>query len=234
MYTNNQTELSEYVEYDEGLRNYMLGVYTHMMTALAITGLTSYFSVPFLAPLMGTGWWMIVALLPLAFVLALSFGLDKMSTIVAKFLFYAYAISMGLSMSSIFMLFTTTSIAKVFFITSATFAGASLFGYTTKRDLTSIGSFLMMGVIGLLIASVVNIFLGSSMMGWIISVAGVLIFTLMTAFDSQNLKNEYLSGGDVYGFDSQEKSSIFGALTLYMNFIILFQYLLSLLGQREE
>lgn len=234
MYTNNQTELSEYVEYDEGLRNYMLGVYTHMMTALAITGLTSYFSVPFLAPLMGTGWWMIVALLPLAFVLALSFGLDKMSTMVAKFLFYAYAISMGLSMSSIFMLFTTTSIAKVFFITSATFAGASLFGYTTKRDLTSIGSFLMMGVIGLLIASVVNIFLDSSMMGWIISVAGVLIFTLMTAFDSQNLKNEYLSGGDVYGFDSQEKSSIFGALTLYMNFIILFQYLLSLLGQREE
>ncbi len=232
MQTYIQTNTAE--QYDEGLRSYMMSVYHHMMIALLVTGLTSYISSPFLKPLMGTSWWFIFAFLPLVFVLALSFGLHKMSIGVAKTLFYTYAVTMGLSLSSIFMLFTTTSIAKVFFITSATFAAASLYGYTTKRDLTSLGSFLIMGMIGLLIASVVNIFLASSMMSWIISIVGVLIFTAMTAFDSQKLKDEYLSGGEVYGFDSPEKSSIFGALTLYMNFIVLFQYLLNLIGQKDE
>jgi len=227
-----QTNTAE--QYDEGLRSYMMGVYNHMMIALLVTGLTSYISAPFLKSLIGTSWWFIFALLPLAFVLTLSFGLHKMPIGLAKILFYTYAVTMGLSLSSIFMIFTTASIAKVFFITSATFAAASLYGYTTKRDLTSLGSFLFMGMIGLLIASVVNIFLVSSMMSWIISIFGVLVFTAMTAFDSQKLKDEYLSDGEVYGFDSQEKSSIFGALTLYMNFIILFQYLLNLLGQKEE
>lgn len=228
------TQTSTVEQYDEGLRSYMMGVYNHMMIALLVTGLTSYFSAPFLKPLIGTSWWFIFALLPLAFVLALSFGLHKMSIGLAKTLFYTYAVTMGLSLSSIFMLFTTASIAKVFFITAATFAAASLYGYTTKRDLTTLGSFLFMGMIGLLIASIVNIFLASSMISWIISVVGVLVFTLMTAFDSQNLKNEYLSGGEVYGFDSQGKSSIFGALILYLNFIVLFQYMLSLLGQKDE
>lgn len=228
-----QTTL-EQVEYDEGLRSYMIGVYNQMTIALTITGLTSYLSAPFLAPLMTSSWWLIIALLPLAFVLALSFGLHEMSVTMAKGLFYTYAISVGLSMSSIFMIFTTASIAKVFFITSATFAAASLYGYTTKKDLTTLSTFLLMGMIGLIIATVVNLFLVSSMMSWIISVAGVLIFTVMTAFDSQRLKEEYLSGGEIYGFDSQEKSSVFGALTLYLNFIILFQYLLSLLGEKKE
>jgi len=232
MQTYTQTNTVE--QYDEGLRSYMMGVYNHMMVALLVTGLTSYISAPFLKPLMGTSWWFIFAFLPLVFVLILSFGLHKLSISMAKTLFYTYAVSMGLSLSSIFMIFTATSIAKVFFITSATFAAASLYGYTTKKDLTSMGSFLFMGMIGLLIASVVNIFLASSMVSWIISVVGVLVFTLLTAFDSQKLKDEYLSGGEVYGFDSQEKSSIFGALTLYLNFIILFQYLLNLIGQKDE
>lgn len=232
MQTNTQTNIAE--QYDEGLRSYMIGIYNHMMVALLVTGLTSYLSAPLLKPLMTTAWWFIFVFMPLAFVLVLSFGMHKISTSTAKILFYTYAITMGLSLSSIFMLFTSTSIAKVFFITSATFAAASLYGYTTKRDLTSLGSFLLMGMIGLLIASVVNIFLASSMISWIISIIGVLVFTAMTAYDSQNLKDEYLSGGEVYGFDSQEKSSIFGALTLYLNFIVLFQYLLSLLGQKNE
>lgn len=231
-YTHTRTDTVE--QYDEGLRSYMIGVYNHMMLALLITGLTSYFSAPFLKPLMATSWWLIFALLPLAFVLALSFGLNKMSVGTARTLFYTYAVSMGISLSIIFMVFTTTSIAKVFFITAATFAAASIYGYTTKRDLTSMGAFLLMGMIGLLIASLVNLFLASSMLSWVISIIGVLVFTLMTAFDSQKLKEEYLSGGEVYGFDSQEKSSIFGALSLYLNFVVLFQYLLSLLGQRDE
>lgn len=231
IYTNSNTMDRTY---DEGLRSYMIGIYNHMMVALLVTGLTSYLSAPLLKPLMTTAWWFIFVFMPLAFVLVLSFGMHKISASTAKILFYTYAITMGLSLSSIFMLFTSTSIAKVFFITSATFAAASLYGYTTKKDLTSLGSFLLMGMIGLLIASVVNIFLASSMISWIISIIGVLVFTAMTAYDSQNLKDEYLSGGEVYGFDSQEKSSIFGALTLYLNFIVLFQYLLSLLGQKNE
>lgn len=228
------TQTSTVEQYDEGLRSYMMGVYNHMMVALLVTGLTSYVSAPFLKSLMGTSWWFIFALLPLAFVLVLSFGLHKMPIGLTKTLFYTYAAIMGLSLSSIFMLFTAASIAKVFFITAATFAAASLYGYTTKRDLTTLGSFLFMGMMGLLIASIVNIFFASSMISWIISLVGVLVFTLMTAFDSQNLKDEYLSGGGVYGFDSQEKSSIFGALTLYLNFIVLFQYMLNLLGQKDE
>lgn len=234
MYTNNQTELTTYAEYDEGLRKYMLGVYNHMTAALALSGLVAYLSAPILAPIMQTNWSFVFALMPLGFVLVLSFGIHKLSNFMANFLFYAYAIAMGFSLSTIFMIYTTTSITKVFFITAATFAAASLYGYATKKDLSGMNTFLIMGVVGLIIASIVNIFLASSMMNWIISMIGVLIFTTMTAFDSQNLKNEYLSGGDVYGFDTQEKSSIFGALTLYLNFVLIFQYLLNMLGQKEE
>ena len=230
----NAEQLTYSSSYDEGLRSYMIGVYNHMMAALLVTGLTSYLTAPILAPLVGTAWWLLIALLPLAFVLVLSFGIHKMSSTTAKMVFYAYSIAMGVSLSSIFVLFTTASITKVFFICSSIFAAASLYGYTTKKDLTSMSTFLLMGMFGLIIASIVNIFLASSMMAWIISVVGVLVFTAMTAYDSQNLKDEYLSGGEVYGLDSQEKSSIFGALTLYLNFVILFQYLLTLFGQKEE
>lgn len=232
MQTYTQTNTMEH--YDEGLRSYMIGVYNYMMAAMLVTGITSYLAAPILKPLIVTPWWIIFALLPLVFSLVLLFGLHKLPIRIAKTLFYSYAISMGLSLSSIFMIFTTASIAKVFFITSATFAAASLYGYTTKKDLTSMGSFLFMGMIGLLIASIVNIFFASTMISWIISVIGVLVFTLLTAFDSQKLKDEYLSGGKVYGFDSQEKSSIFGALTLYLDFVLIFQYLITLMGQKDE
>jgi FtsH-binding integral membrane protein len=221
-------------EYDEGLRKYMLGVYNQMTLGLLTTGIVSYFSAPILAPLMNTAWMFLFIFAPLVFSLALIFGIHKMSVATATMLFYLYATSVGLSMSTIFIIYTASSIAKVFFITAATFAAASLYGYTTKKDLTSMSTFLMMGMIGLLIATVVNIFLASSMLSWIISVVGVLIFTALTAYDSQRLKDEYLSGGEVYGLDSQEKSSIFGAFTLYLNFIVLFQYLLSLLGEKKE
>lgn len=229
-----QTNTIPMADYDEGLRSYMMNVYNHMSSALIVTGITSYLISPFLPPLIGTSWWFVVALAPLAFVLALTFGIHKMSERTAKIVFYAYSIAMGASLSSIFFIFTATSIAKVFFICSSTFAAASLYGYTTKRDLTTMSAFLLMGMFGLIIAGIANVFLASSMMAWIISIVGVLVFTAMTAYDSQNLKNEYLSGGEVYGLDSQEKSSIFGALTLYLNFVILFQYLLTLLGQKDE
>lgn len=234
MFAQNQQSTIAQQEYDEGLRSYMMGVFNHMSTALLITGITSFLLAPFLAPLMGTLWWFAIVIAPLAFVLVLSFGIHKISESTAKRLFYAYSIAMGASLSSIFIIFTTASIAKVFFICSSTFAAASIYGYTTKRDLTSMSTFLVMGMIGLMIASIANIFLASSMMAWIISIVGVLVFTTMTAYDSQNLKNEYLSNGEMYGLDSQEKSSIFGALTLYLNFVILFQYLLTLLGQKNE
>ena len=234
MYSYEQTKTIPMAEYDDGLRSYMMGVYNHMMVALLVTGLTSYLSAPLLAPLIGTAWWFVIALSPLAFVLAFSFGINRMSDIMAKIVFYAYSIAMGASLSIIFISFTTASIAKVFFICSSIFAAASLYGYTTKKDLTSMSTFLLMGMFGLIIASIVNIFLVSSMVAWIISVVAVLVFTAMTAYDTQNLKEEYLSNGEVYGLDSKEKSSIFGALTLYLNFVILFEHLLALLGQKNE
>lgn len=234
MYAYKEQQSAKFDLYDEGLRSYMISVYNHMTAALALSGAVAYLSAPLIAPLMKTLWILIIAFLPLAFVFVLTFGMHKLSVSTARLVFYSYAFAMGLSLSTIFITFTSTSIAKVFFITAATFASASLYGYTTKRDLSSFGSFLFMGLIGLLIASVVNVFLASSIMSWVISVAGVLVFTAMTAYDSQELKNEYLSGGEVYGFDSQEKSSIFGALQLYLNFVVLFQYLLELLGEKKE
>lgn len=234
MYAYNEQQSAKVDSYDEGLRSYMIGVYNQMTAALVLSGVVAYLSAPLIEPLMNTLWIFAIALLPLAFVFVLTFGMHKLSVSAARLVFYSYAFTMGLSLSTIFITFTSSSIAKVFFITAATFASASLYGYTTKRDLSSMGSFLFMGVIGLLIASVVNVFLASSMMSWIISVVGVLVFTAMTAYDSQELKNEYLSGGEVYGFDSQEKSSIFGALMLYMNFVIIFQHLMNLLGEKEE
>lgn len=234
MYTHEQTILTNAIDYDEGLRKYMLGVYNHMTTALLLSGIVAYMSATMMAPIMQTYWSLVFALAPIAFVLILTFGMHKLSNSGARLLFYAYAVAMGLSLSTIFMIYTATSIAKVFFITGATFSAASLYGYTTKRDLSSMGTFLLMGLFGLIVATIVNIFLASSLMAWIISIVGVLIFVAMTAYDNQKLKDEYLSGGDVYGFDTQEKSAVFGALTLYLNFVMIFQYLLQLLGQREE
>jgi FtsH-binding integral membrane protein len=167
---------------------------------------------------------------PLAFVLALSFGINKMQASTAQTVFWAFAAVMGLSLANIFLLYTGASITRVFFITAGTFAGMSLYGYTTKRDLTGMGSFLMMGLIGIIIASVVNMFLASSALHFVISVVGVLIFVGLTAYDTQKIKSMYLEA-DVA--EVMSKKVIMGALTLYLDFINLFVMLLRLFGDRR-
>jgi FtsH-binding integral membrane protein len=221
-------------EIDQGLREYMLGIYNKMTMALAVTGVAAWWGSTALLPLMGSPIWLLIALSPLAFILVLSFGMYRLGTGTVNVLFWTFSVVMGLSLSTIFVRFTGESVAQVFFITAGTFAAASLYGYVTKKDLTSVGSFLIMGVIGLLIASLVNIFLASSMLAWIISVIGVVVFTGLTAYDTQKLKEDYLSNGEVYGFDSMAKSSIYGALTLYLDFINIFVSLLQLIGVKRE
>ena len=218
---------------DQGLKTYLLSIYNKMTMALAVTGAVAYWASWALLPMMQTPLWIVMALLPLAFILVLSFGIDKFSVPMATAVFYLFAVSMGISLSTIFVLYTTTSIAKVFFISAATFAAASIYGYTTQRDLTSMGSFLIMGAVGIFIAGIVNIFLQSSLMSFVISCIAVLVFTGLTAYDSQQLKEEYMSQGAVYGFDSAAKSSIFGALTLYLDFINIFVHLMNLIGDRK-
>lgn len=219
---------------DEGLRSWMIGVYNTMIAGLALTGVTAWFAAPVVAALAPSGLTMLaIALLPLVFIVALHF-MDKYSTTLAYTLFVGFSVAMGVSLSSIFLTFTGASIVKVFFISASVFAAASMYGYTTNRDLTSMGAFLFMGLIGIIVASIVNIWLASSMMEWIISVAAVLIFTGLTAYDTQKLREEYMSGGNVYGFSSQERSAINGALILYLDFVNIFIHLLNLLGQKRD
>jgi FtsH-binding integral membrane protein len=238
---------------DEGLRAYMLRIYNYMVLGLAITGLAALgiymlsvttdpaFAVVKVRNIMLTNvgymlfvspvkW--VVILAPLALVFFLSFRVESMRPATAQLTFWIYAALVGVSLGSIFLIYTHTSIVRVFFITAASFGALSLWGYTTKRDLTGIGSFLIMGLFGIIIASLVNIFLASSMMQWIISVVGVLIFAGLTAYDTQRLKNEYIYGamdGDV-----MERSAIMGALSLYLDFLNLFTMLLQLMGSRDE
>ena len=220
-------------EIDQGLRAYMLTVYNYMASGLALTGVVAMAassSDALMQTIYGTPLQWVVMLAPLGFIMALSFGLNKMSTTTMQGLFWAFAGVMGLSLSYIFLAYTGASIARVFFITAGTFAGMSLYGYTTKRDLTGFGSFLMMGLIGLVIAMVVNIFLQSTMMHFIISAAGVLIFVGLTAYDTQKIKAIY-SAND--GAATLTKKAIMGALTLYLDFINLFIMLLRLFGERR-
>ena len=237
---------------DEGLRSYMLRVYNYMGIGLIVTGVAAYFAAAaaittnadaavgqlangtmltqwgyllFASPLQ----W-VVMLAPLAFVLVLSFGINKLSVPAAQATFWGFAAIMGLSRSSLFLVYTDASIAKVFFITAATFGAMSLYGYTTKRDLTNMGSFLMMGLIGLIIASVVNIFMQSSMLEFAISAVGVLIFVGLTAYDTQKIKEGY---SEAHGAELLAKGAIMGALSLYLDFINLFMMMLRLFGNRE-
>jgi FtsH-binding integral membrane protein len=189
--------------------------------------LTSIGYTVFVGPLK---WVFIVA--PVALVFALSFGLGRLRPARAQLLFWIYAALVGLSLGSIFLVFTHTSIVRVFFITAASFSALSLWGYTTKRDLTGIGAFLMMGLIGLVIAGVVNLFLQSSGLQWVVSVIGVLVFAGFTAWNTQQLKNEYLYGA--MDGDTMERAAILGALSLYLNFINMFLYLLQLFGERDQ
>ena len=247
--TSTKSTVAESYVIDQGLRNYMLKVYNYMasgvfltgivslflfklsggydiqVTSTGITGLTGIGRALFASPLM----W-IVMLAPLGIVLYMSFGIRKMSVAKAQGTFWVFAALMGASLSSIFLVYTGASITRVFFITAGTFGAMSIYGYTTKRDLTKLGSFLMMGLIGIIIASVVNIFMKSTMMYFVISILGVLIFVGLTAYDTQKIKNMYLvsDSGEIMA-----KKAVMGALTLYLDFINLFLMLLRLFGQRR-
>ncbi|GBD40873.1 Inner membrane protein YbhL [bacterium HR39] len=222
------------LEIDEGLRSYMLSVYNYMALALAITGLTAWVtasSTAMVQLLFGTPLAWVVMLAPLGFVFFLSARIHALSPTAAQVTFWLFAVVMGLSMASIFLAFAGTSIARVFFITAATFGAMSLYGYTTKRDLSAWGSFLFMGLIGIVIASLVNLFVGSTMLQFVVSIVGVLVFTGLTAYDTQAIKEEY------YEYDAPEvatRKAIMGALRLYLDFINLFMMLLQLLGQRRD
>ncbi|MPT47801.1 MAG: Bax inhibitor-1/YccA family protein [Sphingobium sp.] len=222
------------VAFDAGLRSYMLSVYNYMASGVLLTGIVAMlFAQSGMAEqiLMGPGILKYVLMFsPLAFVMVLSFGINKLSTQAAQMIYWAYAVVMGLSLSSIFLVYTGESIAQTFFATAAAFAGLSLFGYTTKKDLSGFGTFLIMGVVGLLVASVINIFLQSSAMAFVISALGVLIFAGLTAYDTQRIKSmyAYVAGTDMVG-----KTVIMGALSLYLDFINMFMFLLNFMGNRE-
>lgn len=226
-------------------RSYILQVYNYMTLALLLTGLIAMLTVSSkaLMNVMYTvrdeqvvgfssfGW--LVSLAPIGIALTFSLSLPRMSIITAQVLFWTYSILMGLSLSSIFLIYTGESIASVFFITATIFGGMSLYGYTTEKDLTSLGSFLIMGLIGVIAASLVNLFLRSTALNFALSLISVLIFTGLTAFDVQRIKSVY----SVYGINDKEAStkiSIIGALTLYLDFINIFVHLLQLFGKRRE
>lgn len=224
----------EAIPYDEGLRQHMLRVYNFMLMGLGLTGAVAMFvaaSPALMATIFATPLKWLVMLAPLGFVFFLSFRVHAVSAFTAQVLFWAFAGVMGLSLASIFHIYTGTSIARVFFIAAAMFGAMSLFGYTTKRDLSKIGSFLIMGLIGVLIASLVNIFVASSALQFAISVIGVIVFTGLAAWDTQRIKEVYDEG---HGREGLTKLAVLGALSLYLSFINLFQMLLMLLGQREE
>ena len=240
-------------EVDQGLRSFMLGVYNNMVLGLAISALvalgvnklavtsdatqavarmngqylTSFGKMLYGSPLM----W-VVALAPLAFIFFFSFRLDKMSAATARTTFLAFAAVMGASLSTILLRYTGASVVQTFFVTAAAFGGLSLWGYTTQRSLSGMGSFLMMGLIGLILAGWVNIFLQSSALQFAISAIGVLIFAGLTAYDTQKLKEMYLYGN--FDGEAAAKASVYGALTLYLDFINMFQFLLAFMGNKNE
>jgi FtsH-binding integral membrane protein len=226
------------IDIDAGLRAYMLRVYNYMALALAVTGIVAMATANFAMSnpavaqvLYGSPLKWVIMLSPLAFIMVLSFGVNKLSYGALQATFWAFAAVMGLSMSSIFLVYTGASIAQTFFVTAAAFGSLSLYGYTTKRDLSAMGSFLIMGLFGLIIASLVNIFLQSSAMQFAISVIGVLIFAGLTAYDTQRIKAMY----DYVAHDEtmMGRTAIMGALSLYLDFVNMFQFLLSFLGNRE-
>lgn len=227
---------------DAGLRAHMNKVYGLMSVAMVLTGavawsvgssdaLIAIFRDPITMRPNILGW--VVMFAPLIMVFAFGAMINRLSAAAAQLFFYAFAGVMGLSLAWIFQVFTGVSIAQTFFVTAIAFAGLSLYGYTTKKNLSGWGTFLMMGVIGLLVASVVNIFLPSPALMFAISAIGVLVFAGLTAFDTQNIKNTYLEHAQSMDDEWLAKSAIMGALNLYMNFINLFMFLLQFLGNRE-
>ena len=222
---------------DAGLRSYMLSVYNYMASGVLLTGIVAMLFAPYARDVLineaGTGMSLIgwlVMLSPLAFVMIMSFGMHRMQTPTLQMLFWAFATVMGLSMSTIFITFTGVSIAQTFFAVAAAFLGLSLFGYTTKKDLSGLGTFLIMGVVGLIVAMLINIFLKSPAMAMAISAIGVLIFAGLTAYDTQKIKSMYAY---VAGTDMMGKVVIMGALNLYLDFVNMFTFLLNFMGNRE-
>jgi FtsH-binding integral membrane protein len=233
---------------DAGLRAYMLRVYNWMASGLLLTGVVAYaiantalinafyplVQTPFGYSHQATPLAMISIFLPLAFVLVLSLGVNKLSTTAAQALFWVFCAAMGASLTNIFLVYTSESIVRVFFITAGTFAATSLFGYTTKTDLTKMGGFLMMGLFGIIIASLVNMFVGSSALQFAISIIGVVVFTGLAAYDTQRIKADYVQYAYAMGPDGATKRGVYDALSLYLNFINLFMMLLQLLGNRNN
>lgn len=218
---------------DVGLRQYLLRIYNYMGAGLTLTGLAAYFGAAsgFYAAIAGTPLIWIVLLAPLALVFFLSFRIERMSLAAAQISFWSYAALVGLSLSGIFLVYTGESIARVFFISAATFAATSFYGYTTRADLSRFASFLLMGLVGIVIASLVNMFAKSSGLQFAISVIGVLVFTGLTAYDTQRLKHLYVSGD---GEAVAGRKAIIGALALYLDFLNLFLMLLQLFGNRRR
>ncbi len=223
-----------YPLYDQALRKHMLRIYHFMTLGLVVTGLVAGLvaGTPALtAAIFGSPLKWVAMLAPLAFVFVLSWRFERLSSGGLQMLYWAFCAAMGLSMASLFLVFTGASVARVFFITATMFAGTSLYGYTTKADLSKMGSFLMMGLIGIVIAGLVNILIGSSMLQFVISVIGVLVFTGLTAYDTQRIKEQF---SELHAHEAATKLAVMAALSLYLNFINLFQMLLQLVGQREE
>jgi hypothetical protein len=223
--------------YDAGLRSYMLSVYNYMASGVLLTGIVAllfansgYMNLLFTPDghASGLGW--IVMLAPLAIVFTLSFGIARLSDTAAQALFWAYAALLGLSLSTVLLVYTQSSVANAFFATAGGFAGLSLWGYTTKKDLSGFGSFLIMGVVGLVLAMLLNLFLQSGPLGLVISVLGVLLFAGLTAYDTQRIKSMYFAVG---GTAFERKSVVMGALQLYLDFINMFLFLLRLFGDRR-
>lgn len=232
MYTSDYA-LKEATHYDQDLRKFMLSVYNNMSLALGISGLVSLgisMSPALMSAIWGSALGYVVVFLPLVMSIAFMFMFNNMTFRQTQIYLFVFAAAMGLSLSSIFAVYKLGSIAQVFFISAATFGTASLYGYTTNKDLTSFGSFLIMGALGLVIASVVNIFLQSSVFAFVISCIAVLIFTGLTAYDTQQLKTTF---DESYG-EEREKMGVFGALQLYLDFINIFISLLQLIGEKKD
>jgi FtsH-binding integral membrane protein len=233
---------------DAGLRAYMLRVYNWMSSGLVLTGIVAYgiantSLIDLFYPMVMTprglvhqpsilAW--IAMFAPLAFVLVLNFGVQRMSATTVQAIFWAYAAAMGASLTNIFLIYTGESVVRVFFITSGTFAAMSIWGYVTRTDLTKMGSFLIMGLFGIILAGLVNMFLGSAGLQFAISVLGVLIFTGLTAYDTQRIKTTYLTQAYADGPQEATKRGVFDALSLYLNFINLFMFLLQFMGDRRS
>lgn len=220
--------------YDAGLRRYMLSVYNYMASGVLLTGIVALaFAMSGAAAQVFGGPGLlkyVIMFAPLGFVFAMSFGQQRMSSGTLQLMFWGFAAVMGLSLSTIFLQYTGTSIGQAFFATAASFAGLSLYGYTTKRDLSAFGTFLVMGVVGIVVAMLINLFLQSSVLALVISVVGVLVFAGLTAYDTQRTKSLYAY---VAGTADEARVTIMSALTLYLDFINMFLFILRLFGNRN-